>query len=150
MAKKAVPEEVPVEVPVPEVAAEGEERQKNTFTLFAPDGKGRKTDNAPCVVEFPEMTAADFSAEEFAALIEMAAKILARKKYAAMNAGYEQLETYLQSARDIMTATGAQATPEKIREVAVLLAAREKKSLAFEPVTSLQLSISELKDLLSE
>lgn len=117
------------------------------FTLFSPDGRGKKSENAPCKVTFEKISLNDLTEEQKQALVDRLVKDSARNKYFQLSKGYRMVEKFLADARALMIGFGIEnPSEEQVRNSAILLAKRDDVQLAFEPVTSFYLNRSEVID----
>jgi hypothetical protein len=134
--------------PVEDITAGGSQpkeiKKMAQFTLFATDGRGKKSTNAPCVVNYEEITFDALSDDQKKSLVERLIKDTARKEYYDRSKGFRMLGDFMKASKDMMTALGMEPTDEQVKAAAVLLAKREDVTLAFEPVVEINLTAEQV------
>lgn len=114
------------------------------FTLFSNEGKGKRSDNAPCKVIAEAIDFDKLSVDQKNDLVLSLIKTEARRKYAKMSAGYNQLQKFMDDARGMLAAFGLDGDEEKVKIAAIGLAKRDEVILAFEPVVEFTLTADEV------
>jgi hypothetical protein len=121
-----------------------ENKKMAQFTLFAAGGRGKKSTNAPCTVNYEEISFDALSQEQKQSLVDRLVKDTARKEYYDRSKGFRMLNEFLNLSRDMMTKMGLEPTEEQVKAAATLLASREKVTLAFEPVVEINLTAEQV------
>ncbi len=117
------------------------------FRMFEPGQRGKKSNNAPCVVAYEPIEFDSLTESQKSELVQKLIREEARSQYDKLSKGYEALEGYLKSVYEMLATFGISAEAadkNQVRTAALALAKKDNIELAFEPVVEIFLTKAQI------